>query len=60
MNMSLEEMLEKINFQSLKHVYTDYGHKYVLKTWNYGSSYPCDDLEQIKKWIVDNIGWQLK
>lgn len=61
--LSLQKMLEKINFKSLEVVHTGtgwVGTRYVLHTHNYGSSHPCQTFDELKQWIEKHLGWQLR
>jgi hypothetical protein len=63
MEMGLDEMLVKISFKSLEMVTQGngwVGRRYVLHTYNYGSSYPCETFDEVKQWIICNIGFQLR
>jgi len=62
-NLTLEEMLTQISFKSLDVINQGdgwYGKRYQLHTYNYGSSYVCMSLEEIKQWIVKKLSFQLK
>lgn len=63
LKMPLEEMLTMINFESITVVHRGdgwFGTRYVLKTYSYGSSYPCESFDEMKEWIVNNISFQLR
>lgn len=62
-DLSLEEILENINFSSievLSHGSGWVGTRYVLHTYNYGSSWYCETMEELKQWIIKELGWQLR
>lgn len=62
LKIPLDEMLSMINFKSITVVtHGDgwVGTRYVLKTYNYGSSYQCKSFNEMKEWIVNNISFQL-
>jgi hypothetical protein len=61
--MTLQEMLEKISFRSLEVIHSGsgwVGTRYVLHTFNYGSSHECDSLADLMKWIEKHLGWMLR
>jgi hypothetical protein len=58
MDSTLEQMLERINFRSLEVVHAGsgwVGKRYVLHTWNYGSSPQCKTLDELKAWIAKHL-----
>lgn len=63
LELSLDEMLTKINFKSIEVVMQGsgwVGTRYVLHTFNYGSSHTCETFDELKGWIVRNLSFQLR
>jgi len=61
-DLTLQEMLALIDFRSLEVVQSGdgwVGTRYILRSYNYGSSHVCKDLEEVRQWIINHLAWQL-
>jgi len=57
--LSLSDILERLNFKSIETVLMGtgwVGTRYIIHTYNYGSSYPCESMDELKQYIITNYG----
>lgn len=63
MKIPLEVILDAITFKSIEVVRQGsgwVGTRYVIHTYNYGSSGTCETFDDLKKWIISNLGYSLR